>query len=72
MIPNLKTDAKMLIKTLLQIIAILLVFCVILYGLLSYIVKDGFFEVGPPPAPTETMIAEGCFLSQQYSYRRLP
>ena len=56
MIPNLKTDAKMLAKTLLQIIAIVLVFSAILIGLLSYIVKDGFFEIGPPPAPTETTV----------------
>ena len=58
MIPNLKTDAKMLVKSLLQIIAILLVFSAILIGMLSYIVKDGFFEIGPPPAPTEAVMTE--------------
>lgn len=59
MIPNFKTDAKMLAKTLLQIVCILLVFFVIFYGLLSYIVKDGFFEVGPEPYTTEAIVEEG-------------
>ena len=59
MIPNFKTDVKMLAKTLLQIFCILLVFSVIFYGLPSYIVDDGFFEVGPEPYTTEIIVGEG-------------
>ena len=64
MLPNFKTDLKVFAKTFLQIMVILLVFSVLFLGLLSYITKDGFsVEVGPPPAPTETTIAEGYSLS---------
>ena len=59
MIPNFKTDAKMLAKTLLQIFWILLVFFVLFCGLFSYIVDDNVFKVGPPPAATESAIDEG-------------
>ena len=58
MIPNFKTDAKMLAKTLLQIVCILLVFSVIFYGLLSYIVGAWSFTIGSAPNPTESTVEE--------------
>ena len=59
MIPNFKTDAKMLAKTLLQILCILLVSSAIILALLSCIVKDGIFVIGPEPSPTEIIVSEG-------------
>ena len=59
MIPNFKTDAKMLGKTLLQILGLLLVLFVILCVLFFAIADDYTFIVGPEPCTTEATVGEG-------------